>query len=260
MSDRNRAEQEIRRLNENLEKRVKERTARLEEVNEELQAFSYTVSHDLRIPLKSLQAIARDLVENHATGLDDEGKTDALRVVGAAARMESQIEELLEFSRVSRDQLQLEPVSLVLIFHEILGRLERDEMLKDAEITVTEPLGWVLAHRLTLQQVVLNLLVNALTFIRPGVRPAINVRADSRDGTVSLCIEDNGIGIDEADRERVFHVFERLPAAEAYPGIGVGLTVARRGVERMGGRISVTATRDHGTTFIIELPASKKAK
>jgi signal transduction histidine kinase len=92
------------------------------------------------------------------------------------------------------------------------------------------------------------------------VRPAVNIRADSRDGTVSLCIEDNGIGIDEADRERVFHVFERLPAAEAYPGIGVGLTVARRGVERMGGRISVTATRDHGTTFIIELPASKKAK
>jgi signal transduction histidine kinase len=254
LTERRRAEEQVRQLNETLERRVAQRTARLEETNEELQAFSYTVSHDLQIPLRSLQQLARELIDKAGDTLAEEPRADALRIVGAAARMERQIEELLEYSRVSRSDLRTEPVSVVLIVHELLGRLERDPAFRAARVAVREPLGWVMAHRLTLHQVILNLLTNAITFVKPGVRPSVTISAEIGDRTVRICVEDNGIGIDAEDRERIFHVFERLPAAEGYPGIGVGLTVARRGVERMGGRITFQQAPSGGTVFCVELP------
>jgi PAS domain S-box-containing protein len=260
LSEFKRAQEAIRQLNESLEERVHERTARLEGANEELQAFSYTVSHDLQIPLRSLQHFASELLATQGDRLDEEGKSAALRLVGAAARMERQIEDLLEYSRASRAELVIEPVSLVLIVHELIGRLQRDPNFRDAQLVVQEPLGWVMANRVTLQQVILNLLVNAITFVRAGVRPVVNISAMERGDRVRLCVEDNGIGISEADRERVFHVFERLPAAESYPGLGVGLTVTRRGVERMGGSISIDASDTGGSRFCIELRRAEARK
>jgi PAS domain S-box-containing protein len=262
LTDRNRAEQQIRQLNETLERRVHDRTARLEEANEELQAFSYAVSHDLRIPVRSLQALATDLVEKLGDGdgitVTEDSRAAATRIVGAAARMEAHIDDLLEYSRVSRSELALEPISLVLIVYEVLGRLDRDLKSRHAEVLVQEPLGWVMAHRLTLQQVILNLLMNAITFIAPGTHPAVQISSTEQNGRISLRIGDNGIGIDDADRERIFQLFERLPAAERYPGVGVGLAVVRRGVERMGGIVTVEHADGGGTVFCIDLPKAER--
>jgi len=259
LSERRRSEAEVRQLNETLERRVRERTARMEEANEELQAFSYTVSHDLRIPLRSLQQMASDLISHHGQTLDEEGTSEALRIVGAAARMQTQIEELLEYSRVSRSDLPTEPLSLVLIVHEVLGRLQRDPEFRNAQVVVQEPLGWVKGHRLVLQQVILNLLTNAITFVPQGEQPRVTITAKEIGDTIRLCIEDNGIGIKDEDRARIFQLFERLPAAERYPGLGVGLAVVRRGVERMGGNISVEPAATRGTIFCIELPKAQES-
>src|SRR5262249_12748408 len=152
------------------------------------------------IPLRSLQMMARDMIEHHGGALDEEGNTEALRIVGAAARMQRQIEDLLEYSRVSRSELQTEPISLVLIVYEVIGKLERDPEFRNAQIAVQEPLGWVKAHRLTLQQVILNVLTNAITFVAPGTAPRVTISAHDVGNMVRVCIEDNGIGIKDADR------------------------------------------------------------
>jgi len=241
ISERKRWENEIKQLNELLERRVAQRTAMLEEANEELQAFSYTVSHDLQVPLRSLQSIATDLLSAHSQTLDETGQSDALRIVGAAARMQRQIEDLLEYSRLARQDLHLEAVSLILIVHELIGRLERDPACHNAQFVVQEPLGWVKAHALTLQYVILNLLVNGCTHVEEGVRPAIHISAENKGPVIRLWIADNAVGIDGANAEKLFQ------------SPGLGLSLVRRGIERMGGAVGVESAAT-GSRFWIELP------
>ena len=241
-----------------LERRVAQRTAELEETNRELDAFAYSVSHDLRAPLRAMFGLSQALLEDYAERLDETGKDYATRVVAAAKRLDEMIQDLLAYSRLTRSELVLQPVDLGHVVHDALLTLR--EAVAKAEVAVDEAMPVVLANRPTLLQVLTNLIGNAVKFVAPGVRPAIQVSAAPAGSMVRVSVRDNGIGIAPEHLERIFHVFERLHGAETYPGTGIGLAIVRKGIERMGGRVGVESQVGTGSRFWFELPPAREAR
>jgi signal transduction histidine kinase len=247
------AREDLRRHAADLETRVAERTAALQEVNAELESFSYSVSHDLRAPLRAMQGFAAALLEDQADRLDATGRDHARRIVAAGARMDAAIQDLLAYSRLAHAELRLESVDVEALVEELVAHMETEIRGRNARVAVHRPLPRVRAHRSTLRQVVTNLVANALKFVPPGAPPKVEVRGEERDGRVRLWIEDNGIGIPAEHHERIFRVFERLHGVETYPGTGIGLATVRRAMERMGGRAGVESAPGRGSRFWIEL-------
>jgi PAS domain S-box-containing protein len=256
LTEKRRQEQQREEYATELERRTEE----LREVNAELEAFSYSVSHDLRAPLRALRGFSEALLEDHAQALDEEGQEYARRIGDAAQRMDRLIEDILAYSRLSRAQLRLQPVSLTRVVAEALRELKHEVSTRGARVRVEQRLPEVMSHQTTLVQIVSNLMTNALKFVAPGVRPQMRIWAEplaaSAAGTVRLYIEDNGIGIAPEHTERIFGVLERLHGAEAYPGTGIGLAIVRRGIERLGGRVGVESNPGGGSRFWLELPAN----
>jgi signal transduction histidine kinase/DNA-binding response OmpR family regulator len=236
-----------------LERRVAERTAELQEMNAELETFSYSVAHDLRAPLGSLQSFAQILLEGYGDRLDAEGRDYAQRIVAAARRLDALTHDLLTYSRVGRAAMALEPVNLAEVIEEVLTQLEAEIRGKAAHVTVDRPLLQVLGHPAALVQVVSNLLTNGLKFVAPGIRPQMRIWTTERGEWVRLWIQDNGIGVAAEDRQRIFGVFERLHGVDAYPGTGIGLAIVRKSMERMGGHVGVESALEQGSTFWVEL-------
>jgi two-component system sensor histidine kinase/response regulator len=228
----------------------------LRETNAELETFSYSISHDLRSPLRAIQSFAQILLEDYVEALDTEGQDYAHRIITAAQRLDSLTEDLLAYSRISRADMSLNPVSLEQVVDEVLTHLERDIQGKEAQIIIDRPLPRVLGHHATLVQIIANLLTNAIKFVTPGMRPQVRLWSEKRAPYVCLWVKDNGIGIALEYQERIFHVFERLHGAESYPGTGIGLAIVRKGVARMGGRVGVESTPGEGSTFWVELPST----
>lgn len=257
ITERKRAEQSVRELNEQLETRVKERTAQLGEANEQLEAFAYSVSHDLQAPLRSMQSAGNRLLEQYAHCLDEEGQNQIRRMVASAVRMSNLTQDLLEYALVSRAQIKLERVNLGVLVTQIVGQLESELTSRGAAICVDEPLYPVMAHRRTLAQVVQNLLSNAIKFVRPGVPPRVTVRTEmlGEEG-VRLWVEDNGIGIPADQIPHIFEVFHRVHEHDKYPGTGIGLAIVKRAVERMGGSVGLESEEGHGSRFWVELAAA----
>lgn len=237
-----------------LETLVEERTSDLQDANAELEAFAYSVSHDLRTPLQAMQGFAQALLEDYADQLDGVGQDYAQRISNAAMRMDALIENLLQYSRLSRANIQLQPISLGLVVEEAMQLLEARIEEVQAEITVREPLLSVIGHRSTLIQVVMNLIGNATKFVAPAIQPKIVIWTEEVEGWTRLWIQDNGIGIAVEQQERIFNIFERLHSLDAYPGTGIGLAIVRKGSERMGGRVGVESQVGQGSRFWIELP------
>lgn len=243
-----------------LERQVEERTAELTQVNRELDAFAYTISHDLRAPLRSMHGYADALVEDYGSVLPEEGHRFAKRIVAAAGRMEGLIQDILTYSRLAREEVSVRPVSLETTIERVIADAELQIRERKAAVEVARPLPDVMAHPPTLTQAVANLLSNAIKFVPPDRTPRICIRAEERDGRVRLWVEDNGIGIDPAHQERVFQPFQRLHGVESYPGTGIGLAIVGRSLERMGGRSGVISRPGEGSRFWIELRSARKER
>ena len=252
-----RAQQEVQQLNARLEQRVQERTAQLEEANEELQAFSYSVAHDLRAPLRGMQGFAEALLEDYGDRLDGEGREYAEFIISSAQRLETLIQDLLSYSRISRTDLQLRPIELDAVVAEAIAQLQTEITQTQAQVTVQPNMPAVIGHRSTLVQVVSNLVSNAIKFVADGVTPKVEISAENQGDRVRLWVVDNGIGIEGKYYSRIFRVFERLHGVESYPGTGIGLAIVRKGTERMGGSIGVESEPDAGSRFWIELRSTE---
>jgi signal transduction histidine kinase len=241
--------------NDALEARVAARTAELKRTTEQLENFCYTVAHDLRAPLRSMHSFSTILMDDFAPVLNAEGVDLLRRIRTAATRLDSLIEDLLQFSRVERSTLPREETDMEQIVRLALDDLQTLVQEKNAEVFIQHPLPTILGNRASLLHVVSNLLTNALKFTRPNTRPELKIFAEPRDQWIRICVQDNGIGIAPAHRERIFKIFERLHDNEQYPGTGIGLAIVAKTIERLGGRTGVDSAPGHGSIFWFELPA-----
>jgi len=227
--------------------------------NKELQLFAYTISHDLQAPLRALQGYASILAEDHAGQLDEEGLHHARRISQVANGMDRLIKDLLAFSRMNRYDAELQSVPLGSVVEEAVRFSAMDISQTGARITVKGPLESVYGHPTILVHVVTNLLSNAIKYVAPQVIPEVQIWSERRGNAVRLWIEDNGIGVPEEYREKIFLMFERLHTDGEYPGTGVGLAIVRRGVERLQGQAGMEAGDKGGSRFWIELPVPPRA-
>jgi len=235
-------------------------TFALQEANRAMESFAYSVSHDLRAPLRAMWGFAEALQEDYGEKLDEQGRRYTRSVMDAARRMDELIEDLLAYSRLSRVEMELVPVDLESAVGEVMEEVCTGDTRCKRSITVTAPLPCVIAHRLTLIQVLTNLLSNALKFVASGTRPQVRVFAEARDRSIRLWVEDNGLGIAPEHLQRIFLPFERLHGPAPYPGTGIGLAIVSKGVERMGGTAGVESELGRGSRFWIELPAADEGQ
>ncbi len=254
ISERHQAELRVRELNADLERRVAQRTAALTEANRELETFAYSVSHDLKAPLRAIGGYSRLLLNDHAAQLNDEGRTFLGNVREGVARMDELIEDLLAYSRMDRQRLRRQVIDLPALIDELIATRRHDIDATAARITRAIAVDAVEADVDALALVLRNLLDNALKF-HGEQPPAIEIGAQRRDGSTILSVRDQGIGFDMKFHDRIFDVFQRLQRGQAFPGTGVGLALVRRAVQRMGGRVWAESAPGQGARFFVELPA-----
>ena len=248
-----RAEAEVRRLNAELETRVALRTAELERANKNLQAFAYSVSHDLRTPLRALSGFSEALVEDYGDRLDETGRGYAGSIKAASERMAALIDDLLLLSRVSWAGMNLQPVDLSAEAAVIAAELHARDPGRAVRFTIEGGVR-VIADRALIRAVLQNLLENAWKFTAHRDGAVIEfARTAAEDGTVCYYVRDNGAGFDPAYAGKLFQPFERLHNAAEFPGTGIGLASVARIIERHGGRTWAGGAVGHGATFYFTL-------
>lgn len=256
ITERKRAQEVMRRLNEELEERVVARTAELERAYKDLEAFSYSVSHDLRAPVRAVTGFGQILMRRQGDRMDDESRHLVGNILSASTRMGSLIDDLLQYSRVGSRAVRRLPVPLEPTVAQVRDTLSEQIRTSGASLEVAEPLAVPLGDPTLLGQILLNLVSNALTYRRPDVAPQVSIAAVERDGSIVLSVADNGIGIDPAHHERIFDVFSRLHAEDEYPGTGIGLSIVRKAARLMGGEVVVCSEPGVGSTFCVTLAPS----
>jgi len=233
-----------------------EKAQALETANQELEFFSSSASHDLTAPLRGLQSLSEVLIEDYGDRLDELGQTYLHRIRSTAIEMDLLLKTLLDYSRMSRTEFSVGPVSLQAVVNKTLQALRSTIESSGADIEVQPDLPMVTGFSLILERIASNLLNNALKYVEPGSSPRVYIGAEKHQQTVRWFFQDSGIGISEEDQSRIFKPFERLHGRESYPGTGFGLAIVQRGAIRLGGRCGVNSTIAQGSRFWVELPAS----
>lgn len=254
ISARMQAEQDVRTLNTVLENRVAERTAQLETINKELESFAYSVSHDLKAPLRGIDGYSQLLLEDHAAQLDAEGQIFLNNIRLGAKHMAQLIEDLLAYSRLERRAFQVDQVDVLALVNKILGERADEITRRNVKITLDVAQQTLQADREGVALVLRNLIDNAFKFTARVAHPHIEIGMQEQGRACILWVRDNGIGFDMNFHERIFEIFQRLQLAEDFPGTGIGLAIVRKAAQRMGGRIWAESTPKQGATFYLELP------
>jgi signal transduction histidine kinase len=242
----------LSRRAEELETLVSERTVELTATNKQLEAFVYSIAHDLRAPLRSMQGFSAMLLEGAQGTLSETGRDFASRINKSAQAMDALLIDLLNFSRVSQQRVVLTPVNLEAVVDSLLLQLQKDIQKSEAQVENRGPWPVVLAHEPTLAQVLYNLTTNALKFVTPGRGPLLCLRTEENGPFVRIWVEDNGIGIAQEHQGQIFRLFNRLHG-EKYPGTGIGLAIVQKGVERMNGTVGLESSGEGGSHFWFEL-------
>lgn len=250
----------LEETNAKLESTVQQRTAALRETIEQLETFSYSITHDMRGPLRTMTSFAHLIEEEAAAKLNEEQKDYLRRIMDGARRLDQLIQDVLQYSKLSREALNLETVNLERVVRDILR--EYPDLAQRADCFQVETHcadTAVRANVSALTQVVSNLLTNALKFVPPTRKPEVRITCEERGERIRLTISDNGVGIPEEQHGRIFGVFQRLHGPEI-PGTGIGLSIVKKAVERMGGTVGLDSKVGVGSNFWIELPRAAAEK